>query len=167
MPTTTTAPGVKGLPEVEGLFAPTGDGDGVRLCVGRCAECGAVFFPSHAQLHVPNCSGGPVEEGLMAPTGTLVSYTIQHYTPPDPYPTPTDWEPVGIGTVVFAEQGLQVPGQLTGIDLDDLRVGITVETAAATLYVDEDGVERQTYKFRPVPPAGSTGSTGSNETGAA
>lgn len=165
MPTTKT------LPEVEGLFTASGDGDRAQLCVGTCTECDAVFFPPHAQLHRPNCSGGPVVPGLMAPTGTLVSYTIQHYAPPEPYPAPAEWEPVAIGTVAFAEQGLQVPGQLTGIDPADLRVGLTVETVAATLYVDDDGVERQTWKFRPVPPAGRStepnASTESSEMGAA
>ncbi len=163
MPTTKT------LPEVDGLFAPAaddtaGDGDRVRLCIGTCVECGAIFFPAHAQLHRPNCSGGPVEAGLMSPTGTLVSYTVQHYAPPEPYPAQAGWEPVGIGTVTFAE-GLQVPGQLTGVDLADLKVGLTVETVVATLYVDDDGAERQTWKFRPVQPTGR--SNESSETGAA
>lgn len=145
MPTTKT------LPEVEGLFTPAATGEPVRLRTGTCAECGSVFFPSHAELHRPNCSGGPVEAGLMEGTGTVVSYTVQHYVPPEPYPAPAGWEPVAIATVVFAEQGLQVPGQLVGVDPADLAVGLVVETVAATLYVDDDGAERQTWKFRPVP----------------
>ena len=133
-------------PEVEGLY--TSSGDEVRLVAGRCTECDSWFFPSHAALHRPNCSGGPVETTTMSPRGTLVSYTVQRYAPPPPFVAPEPYEPMPMGTVAFPE-GIQIPGMLTGIGIEELRVGIEMEVTTAPLYVAEDGTTRTTYKFRP------------------
>lgn len=141
-------------PEVEGLF--TAAEDGVRLVAGRCSECESYFFPSHAALHRPNCSGGPIETTTLSPRGTLVSFTVQRYAPPPPFVAPDPYEPMPMGTVAFPE-GLQVPGMLTGIGADDLRVGIEVEVTEAPLYVADDGTPRLTWKFQPVQQATSEG----------
>lgn len=142
-------------PEVEGLFrtrdgGPLAVGAPVQLLAGLCAGCDTYFFPRHAELHRPGCPGGEVEDHLMSPEGELVSYTVQHFPPPPPFPAPDPWEPTGLGTVVFAE-GLQVPGQITDWPNQDLRVGLRVEVVAGALTVDEEGVERLTWKFRPIP----------------
>jgi uncharacterized OB-fold protein len=143
MPNTTNAE-----PEVKGLFVSSGEGDQVRLVLGKCTECAATFFPKHAELHKPGCSGGTVDELLLSPYGTLVSYTVQHYQPPWPYPVPEKWEPVGIGTAIF-DEGLQIPAQITGWDLDKLAVGLRVEVVSAVLDNADGGDEQQTWKFRP------------------
>src|SRR5258708_26012226 len=106
-------------PEVEGLF--TSAADGVRLVAGRCAECETYFFPSHAALHRPNCTGGPVETATLSRYGTLVSYTIQRYAPPPPFIAPDPYEPRPMCTVAFPD-GLQVPGMLTCLGIDRLPV---------------------------------------------
>jgi uncharacterized protein len=154
-------PSASAVPEVEGLFVATGEGDQVRLILGKCTECAATFFPKHAELHKPGCSGGTVEEKLLWPYGTLVSYTVQHYQPPWPYPEPESWEPMGLGTAIF-DEGLQIPAQITGWDLEDLAVGLRVEVVADVLGRDEDGVERLTWKFRPTAHVASTDEEGKN-----
>ena len=152
-------PNVNAVPEVEGLFVSSGDGDQVQLVLGRCTECAATFFPKHAELHKPGCSGGFVEERLLSPFGTLVSYTVQHFQPPWPYPEPEKWEPVGIGTAVF-DEGLQIPAQIVGWNLDDLAVGLRVEVVSDVLGLDEEGVERLTWKFRPTADGTATNDEG-------
>ena len=149
-------PNTNALPEVEGLFTAPGDDGRVQLVTATCTECSSVFFPKHAELHKPGCSGGPVEESLLSRRGTLSSWTIQHYQPPTPYPTPEHWEAVAIGTAAFPE-GLQIPAQLIGVTVDQLAVGVEVETVAAPLYVDDEGVNRLTWKFRPTGSASENG----------
>jgi uncharacterized OB-fold protein len=138
---------IAGRPEVDGLF--TWPSTEPRLIAGRCSECDSYFFPSYAELHRPNCSGGPVEQTTLSRTGVVVSYTVQRYRPPEPFVAPDPFEPMPMATVAFPE-GIQVPGMLTGIALTDLRVGIEVEVCAVPLYTDPAGVEALTYAFLPV-----------------
>jgi uncharacterized OB-fold protein len=146
---------VRSAPEVEHLFVSSEHpdqlevGDRVQLIAGICAGCEVYFFPKHAELHRPGCPGGEVAETLLSADGELVSYTVQRFAPPPPFPAPDPWSPTGIGTVLFA-QGLQVPGEIVEWDLTELRVGLRVEVVAGALYVDDEGVQRLTWKFRPV-----------------
>ena len=134
-------------PEVDGLFTwPSG---APQLIAGKCGECESYFFPSHAELHRPNCSGGPVEQATLSRTGVVVSYTVQRYRPPEPFIAPEPFQPMPMATVAFPE-GIQVPGMLTGIAIDELRVGIEVEVSLIPLYVDAAGVTALTYAFLPV-----------------
>ncbi len=78
-----------------------------------------------------------------------MSYTIQRFQPPYPYISDSDaFEPYGIGTVELPD-GIQVPGQITGIDVEDIAVGMAVDMVVETLYVDEDGDEVLTWKWAP------------------
>ncbi len=137
------------IPAVEGLF--TWPSESPRLIGGRCNGCGTYFFPSFALFHKPDCEGGPVEEVLLASRGKLVSYTVQYYPPPPPYVAPDPFPPMPIGTVELPE-GLQIPGQITGCKIEDLRTGIDVEIVIDDLFVDEEGNQLLTWKFRPLQP---------------
>jgi uncharacterized OB-fold protein len=55
---------------------------------------------------------------------------------------------MAVGTAEFPE-GLQIPAQIVGCDHAKIAVGMEVEVIADTLYVDDRGVERLTWKFRP------------------
>jgi uncharacterized protein len=131
-------------PEVEGLF--TWPSDEPSLIGARCEGCDALFFPAFAVLHRPGCVGGPVGEHVLKRRGTLLSYTIQHYPPPPPYPVRTSYQPFILGTVAL--EGLQIPGEILGCGLDDVRVGLEVEVVVDTLYFDEVGDEALTWKFK-------------------
>lgn len=120
-----------------------------RLIAGRCHECGCHFFPFFAQLHRPNCSGGPVRETELGNVGQLVSYTIQRFPPPEPYPRQEPYRPFAIGAVVLPE-GLQVLGQITGCGLEEIKIGNEMELVTGTLGKDADGEENVTWMFRPL-----------------
>ena len=138
----------EGIPEIEGLF--TWPSKYPRLIGSRCDGCSTYFFPAHAVLHRPGCSDSAIREHLFSNVGRLMSYTIQHYPPPPPYPAPdrSAWTPEPIGTVALPE-GLQVPGSLLGIQPDQLRLGIEVRIVARVLYVGSDGVNRLSWAFQP------------------
>ena len=137
----------KRYPAIDGLF--TWPSDDPRLIAARCEDCSTVTFPRSAELHRPNCRGERVSTIELSGTGTLVSYTIQRFPPPYPYISDPDaFEPYGIGTVELPD-GIQVPGQITGIDIEDIEVGLEVDVVIETLYVDEDGNEALTWKWAP------------------
>lgn len=131
-------------PEVEGLF--TWPSDTPQLIGARCGECTTTFFPAFAEFHRPGCSGSSVEEVLLGRRGTLVSFTVQRYTPPPPFPQ-GEYEPAVLGTVVL-EEGIQVPGQVVDCGPDDIEVGMDVELVVDTLYVDDAGNDALTWAFR-------------------
>ena len=137
----------KRYPAVDGIF--TWPSDDPCLVGIRCEDCGTLTFPKFAELHRPNCRGENVGEVELSGTGTIVSYTIQRFPPPYPYISDSDaFEPYGIGTVELPD-GIQVPGQITGIDVEDIAVGMAVDMVVETLYVDEDGDEVLTWKWAP------------------
>jgi hypothetical protein len=131
-------------PEIEGLF--TGPGRDVHLLAGRCEECRSTFFPRFAEIHRPGCSGGTTEEFVLGRQATVVSYTVQRFAPPEPFPATDPYVPMIMVTALF-EEGLQIPGQLIGVDSDVAPMGAEVETVADVLWVAEDGTEMVTWKF--------------------
>lgn len=137
------------VPEVPGLYGVSDLEGAVRLIAGRCAGCSAVFFPSHAELHRPGCVGGAVESLPLPSVGVLASYTVQRFAPPEPFPTPSDWQPMPLGTVIF-DPGIQIPGAIIRCDVNDLRIGMPLMVVEDLLYVDDEQISRSTWKFRPV-----------------
>ena len=131
-------------PDVEGLF--TWPSETPQLIGARCEGCNSTFFPSFALYHRPGCVGGPVHEHLLARRGTLISYTVQHYPPPPPYPAPDPFVPFILGTVALPD-GLQVPGHIVGVSPVQVRVGLEVEVVVDQLSVDASGTPTLMWKF--------------------
>lgn len=134
-------------PEVEGLF--TWPSEAPQLIAGRCSECGCHFFPHFAALHRPGCPGEKVERVTLPRVGRVVSFTVQRYQPPPPFPTADHYEPVVICMVAFDEEGLTIPGQMVGIEAEQVSTGMEVEVTADTLYRATDGTPMLTWKFIP------------------
>jgi uncharacterized OB-fold protein len=134
-------------PAVEGLF--TWPSESPQLIAGHCDGCGTPFFPLFAELHRPNCPGGPLRRLLLSKQGTLLTFTVHQYRPPPPFRAPDPFVPFPIG-VVGVPEGLAVPGQIIGCSVDGLAIGMPVEIVIGTLYVDEDGREALTWQLRPV-----------------
>ncbi|MFT7175576.1 MAG: putative OB-fold protein [Halioglobus sp.] len=59
-----------------------------------------------------------------------------------------NWEPYAIGLVEM-EGGLRVMGMVTGIEIDSLCVGQTLEVVFKVLYNDPEAGEVLTYMFAP------------------
>ena len=129
----------KRYPAVDGIF--TWPSDDPRLVGVRCEDCGTLTFPKFAELHRPNCRGDNVGEVELSGTGTIVSYTIQRFQPPYPYISDSDaFEPYGIGTVELPD-GIQVPGQITGIDVEDIEelLHLLFDSVLCTLDISSSG----------------------------
>ena len=133
------------IPVVEGVF--TWPSDDPRLIGSNCRTCGEHFFPKVKSCQNPDCPDkSGVEDVLLSKTGKLWSYTIQHYAPPLPYRGPV---PLIIGLVGLPENQ-KVMGQLTGCREEELKIGMAMELVIEKLFVDEEGREVLTWKFKPV-----------------
>lgn len=144
---TTGATGRAARPITEGFF--TWPSDEPRLIGSRCKTCGTYQFPSSSFCANPNCKNGVVEEAQLSRQGRLFTYTFIFYPPPPPFRYKDPFEPYAIGLVEFPE-GVKVAGIMIGCKLEDLRIGMDVETVAAVQYNDEQGVDRLTWKFRAI-----------------
>jgi uncharacterized OB-fold protein len=137
----------KSVPVAEGLFTETPDGP--RLLGSKCASCGTPYFPRSAVCHNPECSESKMEDASFGPRGTLWSVAIQNYPPPLPARYEEPYTPYALGMVDMPE-GLRVLGRISTDDPEGVQVGSQVELILERLYLDEDGNDVITWKFRPI-----------------
>ena len=135
------------VPVADELFEVSAAGT-AALVGSRCTGCGTHYFPKSISCRNPRCDTKGIERALLGRRGTLYSYTVQCYRPPalfrmDP------WAPYAIGLVQLPE-GLRVLGMLTGCELDQIRIGMSLRLLVEPLYRDADGREVLTYKFSPL-----------------
>jgi uncharacterized OB-fold protein len=110
----------------DGLVAGTPEAP--RLIGSRCERCGVVTFP--AQGSCPACMSLDTKQHLLAPRGTLWTWTIQCFPPKSPPYASGDgeFEPYGVGYVDLGGE-VRVEGRLTEADAGCLRIGMPMETA--------------------------------------
>ena len=130
---------------VEGLFSETPQG--ARLLGTRCTVCGTHYFPRTPRCTNPKCRSEAVETAMLGPTGTLFSYTVQHYAPPAPFRYDQPFQPYGVGLVEL-EQGLRVVALLK-MDPAYIKIGMPLELVIDRLASDERGRDVMTWKFAP------------------
>src|SRR4051812_20609330 len=131
----------------DGLF--TEPPDGPRLIGSRCRRCGTVTFPR--QRSCARCTSTDVEEHLLAPHGTLWSWTVQRFrpkTPPYVGPPAEEFEAYGVGYVELAGE-CRVEARLTEADPEALRIGMPMELTLVPVR-GAGGEEAVTFAFRPV-----------------
>ncbi len=135
------------LPAVEGWFTEDGDG-GPALLGSRCASCGTYFFPKGASwCRNPDCGATDLDEVQLSRTGTVWSFSVNHYPPPEPYVAPDPFVPYTVAAVELEQEKMVVLGQLDG-DAEALRVGAKVELVVDTLFEDDDN-QYLVWKWRP------------------
>ena len=137
----------KTVPVAEGLF--TEGADGPRLLGSKCASCGTPYFPRSAVCHNPECRESKMEEASFGPRGILWSCAIQNYPPPAPARYEEPYTPYALGMVDMPE-GLRVLGRISTDDPEGVEVGAEVELVLERLYLDEEGNEVITWKFKPI-----------------
>ncbi|MFG1707570.1 Zn-ribbon domain-containing OB-fold protein [Nonomuraea sp. M3C6] len=117
---------------IEGWFAI--DGDGACLLGTRCTACGTVCFPPR-QGFCPNpaCEGSEMEEVRLPRRGRVWSYTNACYPPPAPYVAAEPYEPATLAAVQLDEVGIVVLGQVRGLTVADLEVGMKLELTSGPL----------------------------------
>jgi uncharacterized OB-fold protein len=111
-----------------------------RLIGSRCRECGTYFFPAEtAFCRNPGCSSTDLDETPLSNTGTLWSYTVNHYPPPPPS---LAQPPYGVAAVELQQEKMIVLGQVDG-PLDGLNVGDRM-----VLVTGDAGEDRTVWKWR-------------------
>jgi uncharacterized protein len=106
-------------PDTEFFWAGTHAGE---LRIQRCGACGALRHPPG-----PACLScgitGKQEYQVAAGTGTVYSYVVHRHPP-----VPGKHLPIVIALVELTE-GVRVMAELTGIDPDNVRIGLPVRTS--------------------------------------
>lgn len=122
-----------------------------RLIGSRCQACRSYFFPKETfACRNPSCGARELEDVPLSTTGTLWSYTDNHYQPPAPYMSPDPFTPYAIAAVELSEEKMVVLGQVAnGVRVADLAVGMRMKLVVETLYSDESK-DYLVWKWAPV-----------------
>ena len=137
------------VPAVDGWFA---DGEeGPALLGTKCTTCGTVFFPrAEGFCRNPACEGETFDEVRLSTSGTVWSFTENHYAPPAPYVSPDPFVPYTVAAVELAEEQIVVMGMVVdGVGAAGLHVGMPVELVSDVLYSDDEH-EYTVWKWAPV-----------------
>lgn len=139
----TIEPNGKQISINEKLFKIPSPGEDIHLTGVKCKSCGEFFFP--ARDRCTNCFTENVEEVALSKRGKIYSFTIVRnvtpgYTGPIPY---------AVGAIELPE-GIIILSPLTQCDFSKLEVGQDVELVLERLFIDENGNEVISYKFKPI-----------------
>ena len=131
-------------PVADGLIGGTADAP--RLIGSRCRNCGTVAFPRQDSCQA--CMSLDVEEHLLAPEGTLWTWTIQCFPPKSPpyAGSAEDFEPYGVGYVELGGE-VRVEGRLTESAPGRLAIGMEMEVTLVPAPGRAAGTV--TFAFRP------------------
>jgi hypothetical protein len=110
------------------------------LLGARGKESGSYYWPTAVAVsgnpHTPAEERETVE---LSRTGTLWSWTTNHYPPPEPYVAPDPFVPYTVCAVELAREQMVVLGPLaTGADPALLEIGMTMELVLGPLYHDDE-----------------------------
>lgn len=118
------------------------------LAGSQCTWDATLVFPF--QESCPRCSGRDVGVVALPTSGTLWSWTVQHFAPKVPYRGPVeDFVPYPIGYVDLGP--IIVQGRLRVADAD-LWIGMPMELGWLPAWTEPDGSAVLTYAFAPVRP---------------
>ncbi len=119
-----------------------------RLVAGRRIADGRVIFPM--PTHESERSG--YERILLSQGGNLWSWTVQRFRPKSPPYLGADgdaFRPFFVGYVEFPE-GIIVEGRIDAmVDVDQLRIGMPMETTVIPMSMGSDGEAIHIHAFRP------------------
>ena len=116
------------------------DGTG-NLMGSRCRGCGAHFFPIREAC--AGCLSQDLETISFSTEGILYTYSVVRQSTPD-------FEvPYALGYVDFPE-GVRIMGQISGIEFEDITIGMPMVLALEPFGEDEEGNPLTGYRFRPM-----------------
>jgi uncharacterized OB-fold protein len=137
-------------PAIEGWY--TLDERAPSLIGSRCTACGTYFFPP-AQIAFcrnPDCQGETFERVPLSRTGRIWSFTNACYQPPEPFVSPDPFVPFAIAAVELEKEKMIVLGQVvSGVGVEDLKIGMAVELVLETLYAAGDA-DKVAWKWKPL-----------------
>lgn len=134
---------------IEGWY--TLDETAPSLIGSRCTACGTYVFPPlrSAFCRNPECTGETFEKVPLSRTGRIWSFTDACYQPPEPYVPATPYVPFAIAAVELDIEKMIVLGQVvSGLGVEDLKVGMPVELVLETLYADAEA-DKVVWKWKP------------------
>lgn len=136
-------------PVLEGWF--TLDAEKPHLIGTQCKSCGTYYFPKQSVFcKNPDCSSESFDEVQLSRTGKIWSFTNACYQPPEPYVAPDPYVPYAIIAVELEKEKMIVLGQaVAGVDVAQLKAGMSVELVLETLFEDEQST-KLTWKWKPV-----------------
>ena len=118
-------------------------GDRCVLVGSRCADCSTVVFPRADSC--PRCTSSDTDPVELPTTGSLWSWTVQHFEPKAPYRAPAGgFVPFGVGYVDLGE--VLVESILT-IDPANVRIGMDVEVMWHDIAGPDDPGPVHTFAF--------------------
>lgn len=123
-----------------GEFEILPDGSG-RLLGSRCRSCGAHFFPIREACS--GCLGTDLETVRFSTTATLYTFSVVRQS------LPTFPVPYVLGYVDLPE-GVRIMTQISGIDPEEVEIGMDLELAVEPFGTGDDGETLWGYRFRPV-----------------
>ncbi len=137
---------MKRVPAIDGWF--TQDEERPELIGTRGVESGSFFFPPSLAVSAnPNTPFEARESVRFSRTGTLWSYTTNHYSPPEPS---VQTAPYTVCAVELATEQIVILGPLaTGSDASQLKIGMQMELVIGPLFVEDD-VEHTMYQWAPL-----------------
>ena len=136
------------IPIREGIFTePFLPLENIRLIGSKCRQCGAVQLGR--TIGCVNCAGNDLEEINLSKRGKVYTYSVAQYPPPAPYKPADPYIPFPVAWVELPE-GLRITSTLVECDVDKVDIGMEVELVVSAQYIDEEGNEVISYKFRPV-----------------
>ena len=114
-----------------------------RMEAGKCKKCGYIAFPP--RLICPECGHEEFEIQRLAGTGKLLTHTIIRIAPEGF----EDFTPYAIGLVAL-EEGINVLGQITDCNPEDLKTGDALVTKFRRMNEEgKTGMIMYSYKFVP------------------
>jgi uncharacterized OB-fold protein len=90
-----------------------------RLVAQQCGECGALRHPPRPMC--PHCRSLVIDVVQLSGSGTVYSYAVLHHpqNPAFDYPV--------LAALVDLDEGIRIVSNLTGIEPDDILIGMRVE----------------------------------------
>jgi uncharacterized OB-fold protein len=114
-----------------------------KLMAGKCLKCGKMHLPPRPLCD--NCYAQEFEWVEVSGKGKLLTYTIIHIAPPQFQAI----APYAVG-IVELENGLKIPGMVTGVPQEQLKIGIALTIDFGSCNVGQAWPQWQRYCFKPL-----------------
>jgi uncharacterized protein len=113
-----------------------------KLMAGKCQKCGKIHLPPRPLCD--NCYSQEFAWKEISGKGRLLTYTIIHVAPPQFQAL----APYTVG-IVELENGLKLPGMISGVAEDALKVGMELAIDFKACVTGQAWPQWQRYCFRP------------------
>jgi uncharacterized OB-fold protein len=113
-----------------------------KLAAGKCLKCGKIHLPPRPLCD--NCFSQEFEWLEISGKGKLLTYTIIHIAPQQFQAL----APYAVG-IVQLENGLKLPGMISGIAQEQLKIGMELTIDFGTCSTTQQWPQWPRYCFKP------------------